>query len=215
MATQVKELHLYDTFDKKDRIKAIVKAIANSEAVPLKKLSLSNVNLKFVGSRWLARMATKVEELYLNTQYMGKEEARAILGAIAVGPEKLKQLTITNGRYWLDFVDADVLAHAANRLECFQVYDSRLSQFKIRKILIKALEGTRLKKLNLSGQKQFLETMLISQAEQFIPSISFHLYAEVYASYSESGSESDNSDLQSSESDSDSDSDSYSESDFD
>ena len=92
MVTQVKELHLFDTFDKKDKIKAIVKAIANSEAVPLKKLSLSEVNLKFVSSRWLARMATKVEELHLDTQYMGKEEARAILGAIAVGPEKLKQL---------------------------------------------------------------------------------------------------------------------------
>ena len=122
------------------------------------------------------KVSTKVEELHLkgdkNTETMGKKQGQAIFDAIAVGPGKLKRLSISYAP-WLDRVCSDKLACAANRLEGFGLYDTYLSQRKIEKILTKALDGTRLKRLDLSGRMGGLDPILVSQAREVIPAVTF------------------------------------------
>ena len=131
--TQVEELEIYQSQYKKDKIKVVVEAIASSEAaVPLKKLHLNDVNLNSVNSELLGRMVTQVEELHLSNELLGKKQGRAIFDAIAVGPGKLKRLSITGG-YWFERVRSDKLACAVNRLEGFEVNCTNLSRRKIEK----------------------------------------------------------------------------------
>ena len=210
MATQLEHLHIdgNERQPMKDQIGIIVEAIANTEAGTLKKLGLNKIDFSLVDCGVLARMATQVGELDLDSRLLSNQ-VKAIFEAIAAGPGKLKELTIARG---LDTVDADVLAIAVNKLKVFWHgmpwhWGIHLSSHHIEKILSRALERTSLRDLWIKGEKRKLDPNLISKAKEIIPSVSIH------SDDCNCHSDSDWTDSSDSELGSDSESDSESESD--
>ena len=152
MVTQLEELDLGGSSVNdcmRDQIGPIVNAIATTGT--LKKLNLRYIDVSLVDAQSLGRMATQVEELQL-TADLSEEQAKAIFGAVAYGPKNLRELAVRPMSVISSIlvkVDADVLARAANSLECFETDDIAITFNQIHKILTKALEGTSLKSLSL------------------------------------------------------------------
>ena len=178
-STNLKKLVLRNV--DKNQIGRIAEAIATTEAKTLKKLSLDSIDLSLVDASVLGRMATQVEELDITNIHLNQDQRKAIFLAIVVRPGNLKKLSLTS----LGTIDANLLALAVNKLECFESID--LSVHQMEKILTKALEATSLKKLNICGHYIISPDLeLIAEAKKVIPFISIDRKEE-----SESESESD------------------------
>ena len=210
MAKQLEELYLCGNSNNenermRDQIGTIVEAIANTEAGTLKILRLHTIDLSLVEDSLLARMATQVEDLQLDSD-VDEDQAKAIFEAIHVGPGRLKELSIPTVS---DGVDANILASAVNNLEFFFQEDSGdlLSNRFLKKILSKALEGTSLKKLIFQGKRRHMKSRLVKEAKKVIPYISIRSEQICTDFESESASDSDSGHEIESESDFESNSD--------
>ena len=107
----------------RDQIGQIVEAIRTNEAGTLKKLNLHFIDVSLVDAQSLARMVTQVEKLHVISD-LGEEQTDAIFLAIAPRPRNLRELSMrptSDEGVTLYEVDADVLAHVANSLKCFEI----------------------------------------------------------------------------------------------
>ena len=186
MVTQLEELDLGGSSVNdcmRDQIGPIVNAIATTGAGTLKKLNLRYIDVSLVDAQSLGRMATQVEELQV-TADLSEDQAKAIFGAVANGPKNLRELTVRPTSVISSIlvkVDADVLARAANSLECFETDDISITFNQIHKILTKALEGTSLKSLSLvfsTGTDVTTSNLIrevIEEASKIIPAINIEI----------------------------------------
>ena len=183
MTRQLEELNLVGTRNgnmMRDQIGTIIEAVAAVEAPTLKNLVLYNIDFGLVDGCLLARMVTQVENLKLSSDnILDEDQAKAIFGAIAAAPGKLKKLSLSS-KYPLASVDADVLASAANRLEFFEIDVVDFSSHHVEMILTKASEKTSLQKLifNMTrgpgrGEPTRGDSKMIKEAEKVVPHISF------------------------------------------
>jgi Leucine-rich repeat (LRR) protein len=113
----------------------------------LKKLDLSENDLSCLEPDLFAKAVSNVEQVELRDSKLSEQQVNALFTAVSGGATSLKKLGIATNN--LSPVRPDLLAGSMNLLEEADLGHTALSRCQVKALLNRALEGTRLRQLNI------------------------------------------------------------------